>query len=203
MRQETEETRPTAGPLRLPSDATRLAPRITVIAALALPLLSVRRNRSCVRRPRFPVPASARARGAPTSAKVADTDFAPFMFSVHPPAPVHAPAHETKREPAPARAVSVSVVPFGKLAVQVLPQEIPPGALATVPMPLPRRETVTRLSSSNRAVTAFAESTVRLHAPVPEHAPLRPATTEPAVAAAVSVRDCPRLKNAEQVEPHA
>ena len=45
----------------------------------------------------------------------------------------------------------------------------------------------------NVAVTFLAESSVTEHVPVPAHAPLQPAKTEPADAVAVSVTDVPAL----------
>jgi hypothetical protein len=49
--------------------------------------------------------------------------------------PEHAPDQLRKREPAFGVAVSVTVVPFVKVATQVGPQLMPAGELVTVPVP--------------------------------------------------------------------
>ena len=64
-------------------------------------------------------------------------------------------------------------------------QEIPLGLLVTMPMPLPPTVTVSRLveaATLNRAATVALSFTKQ--AAVPEQAPLHPANTEPASAAA-------------------
>ena len=56
--------------------------------------------------------------------------------------PVQAPDHLSKMDPAAGDAVSVTVVPFAKVAVQVGPHVMPAGEDLTVPGPPPLRETV-------------------------------------------------------------
>jgi hypothetical protein len=51
--------------------------------------------------------------------------------------PLQAPRHSRKVAPAAEVAVRVTLVPLGKLALQVLPQAIPAGLDAMVPSPLP------------------------------------------------------------------
>jgi hypothetical protein len=53
-----------------------------------------------------------------------------------------APVQPAKVEFALAVAVSVTLVPSGKLALQVVPQLIPEGLLVTVPVPVPTRVTL-------------------------------------------------------------
>ena len=78
-----------------------------------------------------------------------------------------------------------------KLALQVAPQLIPAGALATVPVPVPLRETVSGNCVTgvmvNAASTLAAAFKVTLQLPVPEQAPVQPVKLEPAVG--VAVRD--------------
>ena len=51
------------------------------------------------------------------------------------------------------------------------------------------------------APTAVSLSIVRLHDPVPEHAPVHPEKLEPSLGCAVSVTDVPVVKLALQVNP--
>jgi hypothetical protein len=51
--------------------------------------------------------------------------------------PVHAPLQPAKVLPLVAKAVNVTLEPDARLAEQVLPQEIPPVLLVTVPTPVP------------------------------------------------------------------
>lgn len=51
--------------------------------------------------------------------------------------PLHAPPQPVKVLPDAAVAVRVTLAPDDKLAEQVLPQEIPPTLLVTVPVPVP------------------------------------------------------------------
>jgi hypothetical protein len=59
------------------------------------------------------------------------------MFTVQVPVPVQAPLQRVKAEPEAGVAVSVTPVPLGTLALQVLPQAIPFGLEVTVPLPVP------------------------------------------------------------------
>jgi len=64
-------------------------------------------------------------------------------LSVQVPVPLQAPLQPLKIQPLAGVAVSVVFVPELKLALQVLPQLIPPGLLVTVPPPFPETLTVT------------------------------------------------------------
>jgi hypothetical protein len=75
--------------------------------------------------------------------KVAVTFLAALMVSVQVvEVPLQAPLHPVKELPLVAAAVSVTLVPEAMLAEQVLPQEIPPVLLVTVPEPVPAGVTV-------------------------------------------------------------
>src|SRR5436190_736268 len=75
--------------------------------------------------------------------KVAVTVVAAESVTVQAPGPEQPPPLQpVKVEPAAGTAVSVTAVPFVKLAAQVAPQLIPAGLLVTVPVPVPALETV-------------------------------------------------------------
>lgn len=104
------------------------------------------------------------------------------------------------RDPLAAAAVSVTLVFALKSWVQLPPQLIPDGLDVTVPVPLPLRTTVRRLTA-NVAVTVFAASIVTMHAPVPEHAPPQPVNAFFALGVGVSVTTVPNAKSALHVLP--
>ena len=56
--------------------------------------------------------------------------------------PAQAPVQPANAEPAAGVAVSITPVPELKLALQVAPQLMPAGALATVPVPVPPLNTL-------------------------------------------------------------
>ena len=136
--------------------------------------------------------------------KVALTDFAASMVTLHAPVPLHAPLQPANVELASGVAAKLTTVPFAKLAEHVGPQEIPAGELATVPVPVPLLATV-RVKGPGFAVkfalTDFAASMVTLQAPVPLQAPLQPANVEPVSAVAVKFTTAPLSKFAEHVVP--
>jgi hypothetical protein len=136
--------------------------------------------------------------------KVAPTDFTASMVTLHAPVPLHAPLQPAKAEPVSGVAAKLTTAPFAKLAEHVVPQEIPAGELATVPVPVPLLATV-RVNGPGFAVkfalTDFAASMVTLHAPVPLHAPLQPANVEPESGVAVKSTTVPFAKLAEHVAP--
>src|SRR5437879_4304876 len=68
-------------------------------------------------------------------AKVAVTEVAALTVTLHVPVPVQAPLQPVKEEPAAGAAVRATTVPVVKEVEQVAPQEIPTGALVTVPVP--------------------------------------------------------------------
>jgi hypothetical protein len=108
------------------------------------------------------------------------------------PVPVHPPVHPVKVEFAPAVAVSVTWVPLAKLALQVGAQLIPDGLLATVPMPVPARISVSTGALwvvLKLAVTCWLAVSVNMQVGlVPLQPPVvHPANVEFAPAVAVSV----------------
>ena len=74
--------------------------------------------------------------------KVAVTFRAEFMVTAQEPVPEHAPLQPVKLDPVAGMAVSVTVVPIVKSALQVLPQSIPPILEVTVPVPVPAFDTL-------------------------------------------------------------
>ena len=90
-----------------------------------------------------PVPLLVTVKAQLTSVKVAVTDCAAFMVTVQVPVPLQPPPLQpVKVEPPEGVAVSVTLVPLVKLALQVLPQLIPAGLEVTVPVPVPLLVTV-------------------------------------------------------------
>jgi hypothetical protein len=69
--------------------------------------------------------------------KVAVTEVAAFMVTVHPAIPLHAPLQPVKLDVASGMAVRVTTVPASKAAEHVAPQLMPAGLELTVPPPLP------------------------------------------------------------------
>jgi hypothetical protein len=153
-----------------------------------------------------PVPllATVRVKGPGFAVKVTLTDFAASMVTLHAPVPLQAPPQPANVEPESGAAVKLTTVPLAKLAEHVVPQEIPAGELATVPVPVPVLATV-RVKGPGFAVkfalTDFAASMVTLQAPVPLQAPLQPANVEPESGAAVKLTTVPFAKLAEHVAP--
>jgi hypothetical protein len=116
-------------------------------------------------------------------AKVALTLWDWLMVTVQAPVPLHAPLQPVKAAPEAAVAVRVTVAPLGKLVLHVLPQAIPLGEEATMPLPLPAfvtvRMEVVVVFVANVAVRLLAASTTRAQPPVPVHAPLQPVKVAP------------------------
>src|SRR6185312_14623895 len=136
--------------------------------------------------------------------KVALTDFAASMVTLHAPVPLQAPPQPANAEPVSGVAVKLTTVPLAKLAEHVVPQEIPGGVLVTVPVPVPLLATVREKGPGlavKFALTDFAASMVTLHAPVPLQAPLQPAKVEPESGVAVKFTTAPLSKFAEHVSP--
>jgi hypothetical protein len=141
---------------------------------------------------------------------VAAANFAPtacteLMLTVQLPVPEHAPVQPVNVEPVAGVAVKVTAVPLANAAEQVAPQEMPVGALVTVPLPAPVLLTVSvTLCWANVAVTDWAALIVTVHVPVPvQPAPLQPVNVEPVAGVAVNVTAAPVVKDAEHVVPHA
>jgi len=79
------------------------------------------------------------------------------MTVVHVPVPLHPPPLQpAKTDPAEGVAVSVTELPVGNGALHVVPQLMPAGLLATVPVPPPAFVTVrVEGTAANVAVTAL------------------------------------------------
>ena len=139
--------------------------------------------------------------------KVALTACTALIVTVQAPVPVQAPLHPVNVEPVAGVAVKVRVLPLENDATHVVPQEIPVGALVTVPLPVPDLVTVSENdvgNSVNVAVTALAALTVTTQVPVPaQPPPLQPVKVEPVAGVAVRVTAVPLVKPCEQVVPQA
>jgi hypothetical protein len=84
-----------------------------------------------------PVPARVTASAGCAEVKIAVTDELLFKVTAHGVAPLQAPAHPEKVDPAAADAASVTLLPALKLLLHCDPQLMPVGLLVTVPAPLP------------------------------------------------------------------
>jgi len=124
--------------------------------------------------------------------------------TLHDAAPVHAPLQPVKVEFVPGAAVSVTEVPLLKGAEQVLPQLIPGGMLATVPLPVPARLTVSTRGVEvveKVADTMVFELILRMQVCDPLHAPPQLTNMDPELAVAVKVTEVPTGKLPTQVIP--
>jgi hypothetical protein len=97
------------------------------------------------------------------------------------------PVQAAKDEFAAAVAVRVTAVPGAKLALQVSPQLIPDGLLATLPEPGPPNAMVSTGESLKVPITEVFWVSVTLHASVPLQPPDHPAKKEFAAGEATSV----------------
>jgi len=73
---------------------------------------------------------------------VAPTEVAAFMVTLQVDVPLQAPVQPAKVELAAGVGVSVTAVPAAKLAAHVVPQLMPAGVLAMLPVPVPEGVTV-------------------------------------------------------------
>jgi hypothetical protein len=105
--------------------------------------------------------------------------------------PLQPPVHPVKEEFAAAVSVSVTWVPLAKLVLQVGAQLIPPGLLATVPLPPPASVTVSTSAfwmALKLAVTCWLALSVNMQVVLlPLQPPVHPPNDEFAAAASVRV----------------
>jgi hypothetical protein len=152
-----------------------------------------------------PVPVVLTVSATVCRVNAAVTLWAWLMLTVHDPAPVQAPLQPVKVEPASGIASRVTLVPLAKLALQAVPQFMPAGLEATIPVPVPFFVTpsvyVLESVVVNVAVTFCAADIVTAQLFVPVQAPLQPANVEPAAGAAVRVTLVPELKLALHAAP--
>jgi hypothetical protein len=151
-----------------------------------------------------PFPAFVTVSAKDDCTKVAVTDVAALTVTLHVPVPVQPPPLQPVNvEPAAGVAVKVTAVPLAKAAEQVAPQEMPAGALETVPVPAPALVIASvKGCRAKVAVTAWAALMVTAQVPVPvQPPPLQPVNVEPAAGVAVRVTAVPLAKAAEQVAP--
>jgi hypothetical protein len=126
------------------------------------------------------------------SVNVAVTDVSALSVTTHVLVPEQPPPLQPVNvEPAAGVAVSVTTVLSAKGAEHVAPQVMPAGELETEPDPLPALDTVRVWAAWNVAVTDRAWSTVTMHAPDPEQAPLQLVNTDPESGVGVRVTMVP------------
>jgi hypothetical protein len=103
------------------------------------------------------------------------------------------PVQLAKLEPVAGTAVSVTGVPYGRLAVHAAPQSIDPPAPVTVPAPAPAFTTVSAWPfNANAAATTVSASIVTLQVPpVTVSHPVQPVKVEPVAAVAVRATCAP------------
>src|SRR2546422_49852 len=153
-----------------------------------------------------PAPALVSVRVKDCGANVAVTEVAAFTVTMQVPVPEQPPPLQpVKVELASGVAVRVTAVPTVNEAEQAAPQEIPEGALLTVPLPVPVLVTLRAKDCWTKpAVTEVAAFSVTVQVPVPEQPPpLQPVKVEPAAGVAVKVTAVPPANRAAQVVPHA
>jgi hypothetical protein len=86
-----------------------------------------------------PLPALLTVSGTVTRLNRAVIVAAALTVTLQAPVPVHAPDQPANTELGPAVGTNWTTEPAGKLAVQVVPQSMPTGFEATVPVPVPAR----------------------------------------------------------------
>jgi hypothetical protein len=153
----------------------------------------------------LPAPALDTVSAKDVCMNAAVTEVAAFIVTAQVPVPVQPPPLQpVKVEPAAGAAVRVTTVPLVKEVEQVAPQEMPVGALVTVPLPAPDFITVSAKDDCMKvAVTEVAAVIVTVQVPVPvQPPPLQPVKVEPAAGAAVKVTIVPIVKEFEHVAPH-
>src|SRR5437773_1471383 len=152
-----------------------------------------------------PTPALVSVRVKDCTANVAVTEVAAFRVTMQVPEPEQPPPLQpVKVELASGVAVSVTAVPPANEAEQAAPQEIPGGALLTVPLPVPVLVTLRAKDCWTKpAVTEAAALMVTMQVPVPEQPPLQLEEVDPAVGVAVKVTAVPLANGAEHVAPQA
>jgi hypothetical protein len=137
-------------------------------------------------------------------AKRADMATSEFRSTVQVPLPTHgAEVQPTKTEPGAAAGVSFTLVPLVNVAEQAVPQLMPAGSLVTAPDPVIAMERVAWPGGAGPklATTFWFALKERLHAPVPEQAPLQPVKALPRAGTTVRAMVLPVTKSLVQVSP--
>jgi hypothetical protein len=149
-----------------------------------------------------PVPSPVTVTGNDVGMKSAVTDCAELMVTEQAPVPVQAPPQPLNTDPSAAVDVRVTTVPLSNFALQVAPQLIPAGELATEPEPVPVLLTSSAywvMAGVKVAVTLWLEFNVTSHATGSVQAPLQPLNTEPGPGVAARLTAVPEAYGAEQV----
>jgi hypothetical protein len=140
----------------------------------------------------------------PSTNRAVTTRGAPIVNAQVLAVPVQDPVHPANTHPAAGAAVSVTMLPLRKPAVQVTPHVIPAGALVTAPLPSTETASGWDVAPPNEAVTPRSPSTLTTHVrPVPEHTPPHPRNDEPGSGVAVRVTCVPRSNGALHAPPQS
>src|SRR5262245_22716620 len=128
--------------------------------------------------------------------KLAVTEAAAFIVTLHAPVPEQAPLQPVNVEPPVGVAVRLTTVPLLYGSEQSAPQLMPAGLEVTVPLPAPVLLTVSgNVCGAWRlkfAVTVVAAFIVTLQPPVPEQPPpLQPVNVDPPAGVAVRLTTVP------------
>jgi hypothetical protein len=150
-----------------------------------------------------PVPAKVTLTGNDVGMKLALTDCAELMVTVHASAPLQAPPHPLNTAPDCAVGVSVTTVPLSKSKAHVVPQEIPLGLLVIEPDPVTEVFSVNLGNGAGPkvAVTVWLDPNVNTQPAVPLHPPLQPLNTDPEAGVAASEITVPETNVVEHVVP--
>ena len=136
--------------------------------------------------------------------KFAVTVWSAFITTIHAPVPLQPPPLQPVNvEPPVEAAVRVTVLPLGKFAAQVAPQEMPLGLLVTVPVPVPDLLAANWCVGTVLNIADTLALSVTVQAPLPEQAPPQLTNDEPAAAAAFKATEVPALNWFEQVAPQS
>ena len=139
------------------------------------------------------------------STKRADATRGALIVTAHVlPGPEHAPLQPANTQPLAGAAVRVTCAPTRNPAVHALPQEMPAGALVTVPLPSTETASGCEVAPPKEAVTPRSPSTVTTQVgAVPEHTPPQPRNDDPASGVAVSVTCVPRSNDELHAVPQS
>ena len=139
-----------------------------------------------------PGPVEMEVSGAAESTKVAVTERASLIVTVHTAAPEQSPLQPAKAEPAAGVAESATTVSAAIDSEQSFPQSIPFGSLATAPAPEPVLDTASgKRFEVKVAVTDLSSPSVTTHSPEPVQSPVQPVKVDSSSGTARRVTSAP------------